>query len=106
MKHPGPWSFMGNRVVDADGNDASSSRGPGTTRGIGFRCSVGLQRLAGKRKSSRSYLWDKGEAVIYVIDNGGEYSSHSVYFVEAPDDLGAYLGVEFFPWARANKVYH
>ena len=36
--------------------------------------------------------------MIYIFDNGKPYSDHALYFIEAPDDFGAWFNGVYRPW--------
>jgi hypothetical protein len=36
--------------------------------------------------------------MIYIFDNGEAYSNHTLYFVKAPDDFGAWFNEVYRPW--------
>jgi hypothetical protein len=38
--------------------------------------------------------------MIYIVDNGQDYSDHRMYFVEAPQDFGQWWREKFEPWAK------
>jgi hypothetical protein len=42
--------------------------------------------------------------MIYVIDNGEAYSNHTLYFVEAPDDFGAWFNEVYRPWVDGSET--
>jgi hypothetical protein len=38
--------------------------------------------------------------MIYIFDNGKPYSDHALYFIEAPDDFGAWFNEVYRPWVN------
>ena len=36
--------------------------------------------------------------MIYIFDNGEVYSNHALYFVDAPEDFGAWFNDVYRPW--------
>jgi len=40
----------------------------------------------------------------YIIDNGQMYSSHALYFVEAPEDFAEWLRDVLVPWLERAKL--
>jgi hypothetical protein len=36
--------------------------------------------------------------MIYIFDNGEVYSNHALYFVDAPEDFGAWFNDVYLPW--------
>jgi hypothetical protein len=36
--------------------------------------------------------------MIYIFDNGEAYSNHALYFVDAPEDFGAWFNGVYLPW--------
>ncbi|MGC9986169.1 MAG: hypothetical protein ABSF35_21410 [Polyangia bacterium] len=36
--------------------------------------------------------------MIYIFDNGEAYSNHALYFVDAPEDFGAWFNDVYRPW--------
>ena len=41
--------------------------------------------------------------MIYIIDNGRDYSDHGIYFIEAPPSFGVWFTEKFMPWMRAIR---
>ncbi len=41
--------------------------------------------------------------MIYILDNGEPYSNHTLYFVEAPDDFGAWFNEVYRPWVEGAE---
>ena len=41
--------------------------------------------------------------MIYIFDNGEAYSNHMLYFVEAPDDFGAWFNEVYRPWVEGAE---
>jgi hypothetical protein len=41
--------------------------------------------------------------MIYVIDNGQSYSNQTLYFVEAPEDFGAWFNEVYQPWVESAE---
>lgn len=42
--------------------------------------------------------------MIYIIDNGLDYSEHCYYFVEAPEDFGEWFMGDLMPWYQARDM--
>lgn len=42
--------------------------------------------------------------ITYIIDNGLDYSSHCLYFVEAPVSFGNWLEKTLVPWCKARSL--
>lgn len=42
--------------------------------------------------------------ITFIIDNGLRYSSHALYFVEAPDDFGAWIMTVLVPWLKRASL--
>jgi hypothetical protein len=40
--------------------------------------------------------------MVFVIDNGQCYSSHTLYFVDAPKDFGAWFEEVLIPWLQSH----
>ncbi|MGB8296111.1 MAG: hypothetical protein WCG85_11855, partial [Polyangia bacterium] len=36
--------------------------------------------------------------MIFIFDNGEVYSNHALYFVDAPEDFGAWFNDVYLPW--------
>jgi hypothetical protein len=45
----------------------------------------------------------EGKTMIYVIDNGESYSNHTLFFVEAPDDFGAWFNEVYRLWVEGAE---
>jgi hypothetical protein len=41
--------------------------------------------------------------MIYILDNGEVYSNHTLYFVDAPDDFGAWFNNVYRPWIDGTE---
>jgi hypothetical protein len=41
--------------------------------------------------------------MIYLIDNGEPYDDHVLYFVDAPDDFGAWFNQVYRPWVEGAE---
>src|ERR1019366_10366402 len=41
--------------------------------------------------------------MIYVIDNGESYSDQTLYFVEGPEDFGAWFNDVYRPWVEGAE---
>ena len=42
--------------------------------------------------------------MIYILDNGLMYSDHSLYFVQAPEDFGAWFEQTLVPWLKVRNL--
>lgn len=42
--------------------------------------------------------------VTFIIDNGMDYSSHAIYFVEAPKNFGKWFEKTLVPWLRERNM--
>ena len=41
--------------------------------------------------------------MIFIFDNGEVFSNHALYFVEAPEDFGAWFDSVYRPWVDGSE---